>query len=206
QQSVWANGFNNPWFTVHENINTFRKVRPYGNVKLDWKITDDLSLMTRVGGFNESYTTENRTALSEKNLPNGGYAYIGRNLQEVNTDFLLNYTKKLGSFSLDASGGGNLFFQNNSLSSITGEKYVVPGLYTASNIDRSSVNYDASKYNKRINSVYGTASIGFDDAIYLELTGRNDWSSTLPIDSRSYFYPSASLSVVLSRSDERRVG
>ena len=198
QQRVWSNGFNNPWFTVNENINTFRKVRPYGNVKLSWNITEDLSLMTRVGGFNESYITDNRTAKSEKAVPNGGYSHLARSFQEINTDFLLNYKKSISDFSFDVSVGGNLFFQNNSLSTITGQNYVLPGLYTASNIDRSSVGYSATKSNKRINSLYGMASIGFKDAIFLEATGRNDVSSTLPLDNRSYFYPSASLSVVLS--------
>ena len=198
QQRVWSNGFNNPWFTVNENINTFKKIRPYGNVKLSWNITDDLSLMTRVGGFNESYITDNRTAKSEKAVPNGGYAHLAREFQEINTDFLLNYKKNISHFSLDASVGGNLFFQNNSFSNITGQSYVLPGLYTASNIDRASVGYSAVVSNKRINSLYGMASVGFKDAIFLELTGRNDVSSTLPLDNRSYFYPSASLSVVLS--------
>lgn len=198
QQRVWSNGFNNPWFTVNENINTFKKIRPYGNIKLSWNITDDLSVMTRIGGFNESYITDNRTAKSEKSVPNGGYAHLARAFQEINTDFLINYKKNISLFSLDASVGGNLFFQNNSYSSITGQNYVLPGLYTASNIDRSSVGYSATQSNKRINSLYGMASIGFKDAIFLELTGRNDVSSTLPVDNRSYFYPSASLSVVLS--------
>lgn len=198
QQKVWSNGFNNPWFTVNENINTFSKVRPYGNLKLNWNITDDLSLMTRIGGFNESYITANRTAKSEKAVPNGGYSHIDRSNQEINTDFLLNYKKTLGDFSLDASAGGNLFFQNNKLSTITGQAFVLPGLYTASNIDRASVSYTATESNKRINSLYGMASFGYKEAIFLEVTSRNDWSSTLPVNNRSYFYPSASLSVVLS--------
>jgi TonB-linked SusC/RagA family outer membrane protein len=198
KQSVWSNGFNNPWFTVNENINSFRKVRPYGNVKLDWQITNDLSLMTRIGGFNESYTTTDRVALSEKKLPNGGYGYIARNAQEVNTDFLLNYKKGFGEFTFDVSGGGNLLFQNNSVGSITGQRFVLPGLYTASNIDRSAVAYSHTLAEKRINSLYGMASFGFREAVFLEVSGRNDWSSTLPVNNRSYFYPSASLSVVVS--------
>src|SRR5690606_23383081 len=67
---------------------------------------------------------------------------------------------------------------------------------TASNLDRSAVSYTSGLSNKRINSLYGMASIGFRDAVFLELSGRNDWSSTLPVNNRSYFYPSASLSVV----------
>lgn len=199
QQSVWAaTGFNNPWFTVNENINTFKKIRPYGNIKLDYKITDNLSFMGRLGGFNESYITTNRTAKSEKSVPLGAFSYLNRNGQELNADFLLNYKKEVGLFSLDGSVGGNWLSQENGISTITGQNLNLPGLYTASNIDRTSVAYSATTSEKKIYSVYGMASIGFKNAIFLELTGRNDWTSTLPEGNNSYFYPSASLSAVVS--------
>ena len=198
RQSSWSSGFNNPWFTVHENINTFKKVRPYGNVKVDWEVAKGWNLMGRIGGFNESYTTENRMAMSEKGFPEGAYGYIGRELQQLNTDVLLNYKKELRQFSFDVSAGGNLFFQNNTFSNISGDRLELPGLYTASNIDRAAVSYSVLKSDKRIHSIYGMATVGFRDALFVELSGRNDWSSTLPEDNRSYFYPSVSLSAVLS--------
>ncbi|MFC3199630.1 SusC/RagA family TonB-linked outer membrane protein [Parapedobacter deserti] len=197
-QSTWARGFNNPWFTANENINTFKKIRPYGNIKLDWAITPHLSLMTRIGGFNESYTTQNRTAISEKSFPEGAYAYIGRESQQLNTDFLLNYKKELTDLTINLSAGGNLFFQNNTVSSISGERLELPGLYTAGNIDRAAVQYGVGQANKRIPSLYGLASIGYKNLLFLEVSGRNDWSSTLPEHNRSYFYPSVSLSAIVS--------
>lgn len=197
-QLTWANGFNNPWFTVNENINTFKKVRPFGNVNIDWDLASGWSLMARIGGFNESYTTQNRTAISEKAFPEGAYAYIGRELQQLNTDFLLNYKKEIKRFSFDVSAGGNLFFQDNSFATIAGQRFELPGLYTAANIARSAVEYGVVKSDKRIHSLYGMATIGFKNALFVELSGRNDWSSTLPEDNRSYFYPSVSLSAVIS--------
>jgi TonB-linked SusC/RagA family outer membrane protein len=199
QQRVWAaSGFNNPWFTVYENVNKFKKVRPYGNIKLDYKITDDLTFMGRLGGFNESYITTNRTAKSEKSVPLGAFAYMNRSAQELNADFLFNYKKDVGEFSFDASVGGNWLAQDNSNASIVGTNLNLPGLYTGSNIDRTAVSYPSTMSRKKIYSGYGMASIGFKNAIFLELTGRNDWTSTLPKGNNSYFYPSASLSAVIS--------
>lgn len=198
QQNVWGADFNNPWFNVYENLTAFRKIRPYGNVKFDWDITSNLSLMARIGAFNESYVSESRTAKSEHNRRNGSYTYISQQSQEINTDVLLNYQKKAGDFSFNVSGGGNLFFHSRSESNINGLKLILPGLYTASNIDKSSVLYTSGQYKKRINSLLGTASIGYKEQIYLDVTSRNDWSSTLPENNRSYFYPSASLSIIAS--------
>ncbi|CAL1518666.1 SusC/RagA family TonB-linked outer membrane protein [Chitinophaga sp. MM2321] len=199
KQNVWGSDFNNPWFNVYENVSGFRKVRPYGSVKLDWDITKDLSLMTRIGTFNESYTTESRTAKSEHNRPNGSYVNIASQSQEVNTDILLNYKKEIGDFSFNIAGGGNLFFSSESNTNVNGLKLILPGLYTAGNIDKSAVIYSSGKYKKRINGLMGTASVGYKELVYLDLTGRNDWSSTLPKDNRSYFYPSASLSIIASQ-------
>ncbi|SEN75122.1 TonB-linked outer membrane protein, SusC/RagA family [bacterium A37T11] len=198
QQNVWSSDFNNPWFTVNENLNSFRKVRPYGNAKIDWNINKEFSVMVRIGGFNENYTTENRTALSEKSQPNGSYAHLSRDNQEINADVLLNYKENIRQFSFDVSAGGNLLFKNGETTIISGNQLLLPGLYTASNIDNASVIYSTEKANKRINSVYGMASIGFKDAIYVDLSGRKDWSSTLPLNNRSYFYPSVSLSALVS--------
>jgi TonB-linked SusC/RagA family outer membrane protein len=199
QQNVWGSDFNNPWFNVYENVSGFSKVRPYGSVKFDYDITKDLTLMARIGSFNESNISESRTALSDHNRRNGSYTYISAVSQEVNTDVLLSYKKEVKDFSFNVSGGGNLVFMNASSSSINGQKLILPGLYTAGNIDKSAVGYGSGKSKKRINGLYGMASIGWKEMVYLDVTGRNDWSSTLPIDNRSYFYPSASLSVLVNQ-------
>lgn len=199
QQNVWGSDFNNPWFNVYENVSAFRKVRPYGSVKFDWDITKDLSLMARIGSFNESTTNESRTAKSEHNRRNGSYTNLTSQVQEINTDILLNYKKEIGDFSFNVSGGGNLLFNSGSSSNINGQKLILPGLYTAGNIDKSAVLYSSNKYKKRINGLLGMASIGYKEVVYLDITGRNDWSSTLPKNNRSYFYPSASLSVIASQ-------
>jgi len=198
QQNVWDKHFNNPWFTAYATLDKFRQFRAYGNVQFDWNISKDFSFMGRVGSYNNTYTPTSQRGKSEVRNPLGQYSYSSNYSQELNTDFLVSYKKKVGDFSVHASGGGNLLFRNGNGSSISGNNLILPDLYTSSNIARSTVIYGSSFSKKRINSLYGVASFDYKSSIYLELTGRNDWSSTLPVDNRSYFYPSVSLSLVIS--------
>ena len=198
QQNVWDDHFNNPWFTAYVNVNKFQKVTPYGNIKFDYTITPELSLMARVGTFNQSYTTESQDGWTEVRNRKGSYNFSSSNNQETNADFLLTYKKSFGDFSMNLSGGGNLLYQHGSGSSIGGQNLVLPGLYTSGNVDKGSLGYGSSFYKKRVNSLYGVASLDYKKMMYLDITSRNDWSSTLPANNRSYFYPSASLSLIVS--------
>ena len=113
---------------------------------------------------------------------------------------LASYKKKLGDFNITVSGGGNIRRQNGaSVTNATknGTGLIVPGVYTIQNILPANLAYGSNSYKKGVNSVYAMASIGFKDMVYLDLSGRNDWSSTLP-DAQSYFYPSASLSLLVN--------
>lgn len=198
QQNTPSSTFNNPWFVAYVNTEKFKRFRAYGNVKLNWDISEALNLETQVGSYNGYYSTVDQKGKSDRDDPNGWYVYNSAYSQELNTSFLLNYKKRVKDFSFDVSGGGNLLFQSADGGNILGNNLVSPNLYTSSNIDRSAVSYENPVTRKRINSLYGIASIGYKEGIYLQLTGRNDWSSTLPVNNRSYFYPSASLSLVLT--------
>lgn len=202
KQKVWAAGYNNPYFAAHEILDQFQRVRAYGNAKLDWQLTSDLSLMLRLGNSKNNLKRTNRIPLSEKRNANGVYRYSMDYSEETNADFLLAYKKELGDFSVNISAGGNSLFLKGTGSGMGGNRLTLPGLYTAGNVDRASLSYSSYLSNKRINSLYGMASLGYKDYVYLDITGRNDWSSTLPKANRSYFYPSASLSLVLSRMFE----
>src|SRR5690606_21555232 len=80
----------------------------------------------------------------------------------------------------------------------TGSGLVIPNLFTVSNISSGALNYSSYRSQRGINSVYALANLGWRETVFLDLTARNDWSSTLPAENRSYFYPAASLSVVLN--------
>ncbi|WP_026350270.1 SusC/RagA family TonB-linked outer membrane protein [Dyadobacter beijingensis] len=201
QLSQGPGDYNNPWFLAYEVNNSFVRDRVFGNVKADWQITPHLSLMGRYALDTYREDRETKIGNSYTNDSRGGYGKINLARFERNADFLLTYKRDINQFNFSISGGGNTRYQKNSdvnSSTKNGTGLIIPGLYTMSNIAPANLNYSSALYEKAVFSVYGLANLGFKDMIYLDLTARNDWSSTLPKANRSYFYPSASLSVLLN--------
>lgn len=193
---------NNPYFLANEVNNSFKRDRVYGNAKLDWQITPELSLMARYNHDQFHEKRETKIAPSYTGDANGVYGLVNMYRREQNTDFLLAYNKTFNDLSVNASAGGNYMYQygdNNSVQTKNrGSGLIVPGIYTLSNIAPDNLQYGSGSYQKGIYSAYGLVSLGYRDAVYLDITARNDWSSTLPAENRSYFYPSASLSMLLN--------
>ena len=120
----------------------------------------------------------------------GGYS--------INNDFLITADHKFGNISLDGFVGGTIYFyQNDWLQNETQNGLTVPGYYSLyGSVDPVKMNSALDKI--QVNSIYGKASAAWKSTFFLDITARNDWSSTLPSETRSYFYPSVSASVVLS--------
>ncbi|GAB3168698.1 SusC/RagA family TonB-linked outer membrane protein [Telluribacter humicola] len=201
QQRSPTTGDDNPYFIAYGITNGFTRDRAYGNLKLDWQITPELSAFARASHDVFFENRETKIPWSYTRERKGAYHLQDLSRQETNTDFLLTYRKKVSDFDLSVSGGGNYMIQSyrdSYIGSAGGAGLVVPGLYNVANINRgtggSGLLVNNYRYQKAIYSLYGMASIGFKDQLYLDLTARNDWSSTLPAENRSYFYPSASLS------------
>lgn len=191
---------NNPYFLAYGVNNSFVRDRIFGNVRADWQITPELEVMVRYALDNYQEQRESKIPYSYTDDPRGAYGIMNLRRQEQNADFLATYKRGFDWMDLSVSAGGNTRYVHNrdeSNSSKGGSGLVVPGLYTLANISPSGLNYGSYLSEKSVNSVYGMMNIGFNDMVYLDLTARNDWSSTLPVDNRSYFYPSASLSVLL---------
>lgn len=197
---------NNPYFLAHEVNNGFQRDRVYGNVALNWQLNKEFSLQLRYTHDQFHENRETKIAYSYTAEPNGFYGLSNLYSREQNADFLLAFDKHLGDFSLSASAGGNYMYQYTSTNTTKardgGGGLVIPGLYTLDNIVLSSVQYYSSISKKAIYSLYALASLGYKDFAYLDLTARNDWSSTLPEENRSYFYPSASVSLLLNNMVE----
>ena len=200
QQATADNSMNNPYFIVHENLNGNSRNRFYGNINLTYEFSKNLSLLLRTG---KDYYSDKRTttkALSNRAYKNGFYGIADITFDETNTDLMLTYNKELNSdFSLTLLGGINRFDQTiEELRANTGSGgLVTPGFFNLSN--SASVPTSSNYFSrKRTNSIYGSTTIGYKDYLFLDITGRNDWSSTLPANNNSYFYPSASLSAILT--------
>lgn len=191
---------NNPYFLANEVNNSFTRDRVFGNMKLDWQISPSFSFFARYALDVYRETRESKIGRSYSQEPEGAYGITELQGFESNTDFLLTYTKDVRDFSLSLSGGGNLRYQNGSnffAGSKSGAGMITPGVYTVQNIAPDNIEYSNSRFERGIHSLYGLANLGYKDMIYLDLTARNDWSSTLP-DAAPYFYPSASLSLLFN--------
>lgn len=192
------NYHDNPYFTAFENTNALSKDRIIGNISAKYKITDDLNFMVRAGrDFFSEYRFIKR-AYSTQRFPNGQYREDKINFNETNIDFLLNYSKNLGSdFDLSLNFGGNRMTQRNHFNALSANALLLPGIYSFNNASVPLVQ-SIDRPERQINSLYSFAQLGWKNRVYLDITGRNDWSSTLPANNNSYFYPSVSLSAVLS--------
>lgn len=200
QKGVSTN-YDNPWFAAYELKDGFNRLRLFGNMKMEYQVLPDLKIM---GRYSFSSNNEKRTYRQPwssyggdgggNNRPYGMFNETINNQREMNADFLISYKKKFGKFEIDPSVGGNIMTQRNYLTYAGGDILVLPGLYTLSNVDRSSLTYYDNTYKKNIYSVYALANLSYNNMIFIDATARNDWSSTLPEANRSYFYPSVSLS------------
>lgn len=195
-----SNAHENPWFLAYDVNNSFRRYLVFGNVTANWNVTDKLNITARYALNKSDEVRETKIAPGYTKEPNNGAygIYSGNNI-ERNTDLLATWKNDWNDFSLILSGGGNIRYSrssNMSASSKSGAGLVVPNVYTIRNISSGSLNYSNARYEREVNSIYGMANLAWKEIAYVDLTARNDWSSTLPDENRSYFYPSASLSLM----------
>ncbi len=197
--------FDNPFFILQENRNSFNRDRVFGNISASYDITDKLSATVRTGMDYSSEQRQFRRAFSSNRFRNGGYAEHDVFYREINTDFLLNYNNAFGDFKVDVSLGGNRLDQKAFTGQSQTTSLAQPGIFRLSNA-ASPIEVFEFESNKRINSFYGLAKFGYKDYLFVDITGRNDWSSALAtpfsVDNVSFFYPSVSTSFILSNVTE----
>ena len=187
---------NNPYWDRNMNYQNDKRDRYYGNVGLSYQIFSWLKAQGKINLDNYTFRTQERVAIGSASQ--SYYREQLRTNSELNAEFLFLIDKTFAKdWRLNATLGGNMMDRNyklNSGSTIGG--LLIPELYTLSN-SLTNVASDFKNW-KRINSLYGSASIGWKSMLYLDVTLRNDWSSTLPDGKNSYLYPSVSVSAVLS--------
>ena len=189
---------NNPYFTLYENLNGLDRDRLFGQGSINLKFTDWLNLKVGAGiDYFKNYNNA-RSAFGDIDSPLGYYGESHLTFRELNTDFLLSFNRNLSSkLSLSFNLGGNLMRQySQSLNSYATE-LSVEDVYTLEN-SRGPVVSINSLSRKQINSLFYNGQLVWKNALFFDFTGRNDWSSTLPLNNNTYFYPSFNLSAVLS--------
>ncbi|MBT30950.1 MAG: SusC/RagA family protein [Thalassobius sp.] len=197
-QYNYGENHNNPFFYQYENTSGQDKDRLFGNISLNYKILDNLTLMVR--GATDLYNDfrPQKMAVSTVSVLNGRYTEANFYFQEVNTDFLLTYDfNKREDFGFSLSVGGNRMNQEKRNESTTAPELLIPGIYNLGNT-AADLTISSSRSSRRINSLYALARFDYKNTVFLDVTGRNDWSSTLPSGNNSYFYPAVSLSTIIN--------
>ena len=196
---------NNPYYSVNYHKENIDRNRLFGNVALKWDITKWLYLQGRVAEDyyvrNQDYNIPNwyaPIAAAPAGYVNGAYVQDVRKFTERNIDFLLGGNHTFGNFGIDATFGGNTRYVKMDLNSVAVQDFVQPGLYTVMNGRVKDPQYSMSE--KKINSLYGAATLSYKEFLYLNLTARNDWFSTLAPENRSILYPSVTTSFVFSQA------
>ena len=193
------------WYSYLDNIDfKTNRDRLFGDVKLAYKFNDHFRVQgwLRRNQRNTNYEEKTPNVLELSASQTGIKAeYTTGQItdREDNYEFLASYDDTFGKdFTLSANVGGNI--RDNLYSRVdlatTGGLFV-PDLYTIGN-SIGTASQTNNRYTKTVRSIYGRASLGWRDLVFLEVTGRNDWSSALPADNNSYFYPSVGGSFVFS--------
>jgi len=181
--------FNNPYWNIYENTNQDITNRIVANVTLNWDILKGLSLKTRINGVVNDVDRFEFNNMGAAYDPNGLYREIAVKRENRNYEAILNYTKKINNISIVSLIGANRFDLRTSGTRKTAISLLQRNIMNLSNGDEFSPTVYLPN-NKTINSVFGSVSAGVNDTYFIDITGRNDWSSTLPSNNNSYFYPS----------------
>lgn len=193
----------NPWLIANEVLHSNNYTKMNGFLSMGYQITPWLKASVRSG---LDFYSSNYKWKTPKGLPiqvgeaggKGLFAVQEGHGMSVNADAMLNAQKTFNKFSIDALLGASIYYYTDeSMKAYTVGGLRIPGFYSLSN----SVERPDSWWNlgqRQTNSIYGKLSFSYRNLVFLDLTGRNDWDSTLPEQTRSFFYPSMSASVILS--------
>jgi len=192
--------FDNPFWVRNNYLQEDFRNRFVGNANASVQLMKGLTLSGQFG--TDFYNFSAREGIPTTSVETSYYEELERNYQENNLEARLNYETQFSDrFSLNAFFGGNRMRRNReNLNTNSVGGLSLEGLYNVSNsVDPAVTNTYLE--DRGINSLFGSFSIGFDEWLYLDASARNDWSSTLPAEDNSYFYPAVSLSAALTELD-----
>ena len=195
----WNHNYHdNVYWLQNFRSNDDSRNRITGQVTGNYEVNDWLNARVRLGTDWFEQLTKEVYPFFSQDTPEGGFVESSAFRQETNIEALITANRQLTSdFSLNVSGGANMRRNEFDLKEAGSRKLNVPDIYNVSNSAAPPLLNNIVQL-KEVNSLYGLVTVGFKNFAFLDVTARNDWSSTLPTDNRSYFYPSFSGSLVFT--------
>jgi TonB-linked SusC/RagA family outer membrane protein len=191
----------NPYWIINKNKLTDKNARFTGSINTNVKLADWWDLNGRVGvdQYSLDFYTYITPGAAVREMYQGGELSKGINRYEyISTNLMSNFHKQVGDFDIGLLIGAASEQTQRHNYEHWGYNFVQEGLISFNNIPQNRKNFSDRTRNRRMVSTFGEFRVGYKNLAYLTLTGRNDWSSTLPKENRSYFYSSASGSFVFS--------
>lgn len=188
----------NPYFTVYKNTNSLQRDRLFAKSSIFFQPIKSLKFEGRLGFDTYNMKTFERHYFDHGDFPEGGFDQRTYKNSELNLDFIASYNKVFGDFNVSAVAGANYRNVIYEYDRSGANALTVLGVYTLSNMTGTPI-AEMDHSHIRSNSVYSTGSVGWKHQLYLDMSARNDWSSTI---NESLFYPSASLSWLPTESFE----
>ncbi|QGY43334.1 SusC/RagA family TonB-linked outer membrane protein [Maribellus comscasis] len=193
--------YNNVYFAAYELNQKHDRNTVNGQIKLKWDITDEFSIQGRSSAVLKHLFEDRESPKSYLNYGDpreGDYKTWNTDWLNVDNDMLLSYNNDFSeNFGLSANAGASMFYRKYQQEYNATDGLVVPWVYSLNN-SLGNVKASTNYQEREIRSVFGTVTMDLINSFFLTLTARNDWSSTLPESNNSYFYPSVSLSTLVS--------
>ncbi len=195
-------GYDNPYWTVNENTFTSTVNRVYGSAQLDYNLCQDVMITYRLGGDIYSQSDKNyyNPLSNTLNYENGGVFLADYINSLVNSDIIVNYDKKISDkFDVKVLLGENYFTTVDNTRGSIGTGLALPNFPDLANATSFNGTTE-SEVTIRRSAWYGQATLGYADQLYLTITGRDETTSTLAADKDVFFYPSADLSWIFTKT------
>ena len=193
------NYHNNPFWEALVNTNNDERERLFGRVSVRYQLNDWIAATASFG--RDYYRDHRKRRIAPNSLDDAGFGSFGEETiyrSQTTKDIILTGTRQLtGDVTMDLMVGVNQWKNLYEFNGVSVSRLTAPGIYT---IDNAAVtpNPTDDLSRKESRSAYGSVNLNYKGFLNLELTGRNDWSSTLPKDNRTYFYPSVSSAFVFT--------
>lgn len=198
QVHPFSSFIDNPFLIAYEMTNAVTNNNVVGNLSAVYQVSKKFDLQLRSGIDMTAEQRKQQRPFSTANYLRGYFKQQNISDYEVNSDALFTYHDKYkNNIDVTASVGANTMTSKYYRMDAYVDGLVIPGVYKLANGSGNPVT-TATDRNKKVNSVYGMASFSYKGKYFIDVTGRNDWSSTLPVANNSFFYPSVNSSFILS--------
>jgi len=205
---VWSRFRNrtNPYFSLDKQFHNIERDRIFGNISVKYDLFDWLFIQGRFGqdywsrdeDLNNFPTGKASLGPAPEGFVNGRYTQSVLRFRETNADFLIAANKTFGKFGVDVQAGGNQMYRKSLSNVVQANDFIVRDLYTVENARSTTPTFSLSE--RKVNSLYASAEVSYNNLLYINGTVRNDWFSTLSAENRSIVYPSISASYVFTQS------